>query len=69
MVAMGNLFAQKGGRMREMIEGRSCELAYPPPYSPGLTPIEQAFLKVKGITCGKWKRKHASRRSRRWAGF
>lgn len=49
MVVMDNLSAHKGGRVKEIIEGRGCELAYPPPYSPDLNPIEQAFSKVKGL--------------------
>jgi hypothetical protein len=41
--------AHKGGRVKEIIEGRGCELLYLPPYSPDFNPIEQAFSKVKGI--------------------
>ncbi len=49
MVVMDNLSAHKGGRVKEIIEGRGCELIYLPPYSPDLNPIEQAFSKVKGL--------------------
>lgn len=49
MVVMDNLSTQKGRRMREIIEGSSCKLAYPPPHSPDLNPSEQAFSKVKGL--------------------
>ncbi len=35
--------------MRQLIEGRGCELLYLPPYSPDLNPIEQAFAKVKAL--------------------
>jgi transposase len=50
MVAMDNLSAHnKGGRVKEIIEGRGCELLYLPPYSPDFNPIEQAFSKVKGL--------------------
>jgi transposase len=49
MVVMDNLAAHKGGRVKEIIEGRGCELLYLPPYSPDFNPIEQAFSKVKGI--------------------
>jgi transposase len=48
-VVMDNLSAHKGGRVKEIIEGRGCELLYLPPYSPDFNPIEQAFSKVKGI--------------------
>ena len=43
------LKAHKGGRIKEIIEGRGCELLYLPPYSPDFNPIEQAFSKVKGL--------------------
>ncbi len=49
VVVMDNLSAHKGGRVRQIVEGRGCELAYLPPYSPDLNPIEQAFSKVKGL--------------------
>jgi transposase len=49
VVIMDNLSAHKGGRVRELIEGRGCELLYLPPYSPDLNPVEEAFSKVKGL--------------------
>jgi transposase len=49
VVVMDNLSAHKGGRVREIIEGRGCELIYLPPYSPDLNPIEEAFAKLKGL--------------------
>jgi len=49
IVAMDNLSAHKGERVRELIEGRGCELIYLPPYSPDLSPIEEAFSKIKGL--------------------
>ncbi len=48
VVVMDNLSAHKGGRVREIVEGRGCEVLYLPPYWPDLNPIEQAFWKVKG---------------------
>ena len=48
-VVMDNLSAHKGERVKEIIEGRGCELLYLPPYSPDFNPIEQAFSKVKGL--------------------
>jgi transposase len=48
VVVMDNLSAHKGGRVREIVEGRGCELLYLPPYSPDLNPIEGAFAKIKG---------------------
>jgi transposase len=49
MVVMDNLSSHKGGRVKEIIEERGCELIYLPPYSPDFNPIEQAFSKVKGL--------------------
>ena len=49
VVVMDNLSAHKGGRVREIVEGRGCELLYLPPYSPDFNPIEQAFSKVKAL--------------------
>ena len=47
VVVMDNLSSHKSQRVRELIEGRGCELLYLPPYSPDLNPIEQAFAKLK----------------------
>ena len=52
VVVMDNLSAHKGGRVKEIVEGRGCEPLYLPPYSPDLTPIEQAFAKVKRLLRG-----------------
>jgi transposase len=49
IVVMDNLSSHKGSRVRELIEGRGCELMYLPPYSPDLNPIEEAFAKFKGM--------------------
>jgi transposase len=49
VVVMDNLSAHKGGRVKELIEQRGCELIYLPPYSPDLNPIEEAFSKIKGL--------------------
>jgi transposase len=49
IVVMDNLSSHKGGRVRELIEARGCELMYLPPYSPDLNPIEEAFSKLKTL--------------------
>ena len=49
VVVMDILSAHKGGRVRDLIEARGCELVYLPPYSPDMNPIEEAFAKVKGL--------------------
>jgi transposase len=49
IVVMDNLGAHRPKRVRELIEGKDCELIYLPPYSPDLNPIEEAFSKIKHI--------------------
>jgi transposase len=53
VVAMDNLSPHKGPRVREvreLVEGRGCELLYLPPYSsPDLNPIGEAFAKLKAL--------------------
>jgi transposase len=45
VVVMDNLGAHKPKRVRELIEGRGCELLY----LPDNNPIEEAFSKIKGL--------------------
>jgi transposase len=49
IVVMDNLGAHRPKRVRELIEGRGCELLYLPSYSPEYNPIEEAFAKVKHL--------------------
>ncbi len=49
VVVMDNLSAHKGDRVRALVEKAGCVLLYLPPYSPDLSPIEEAFSKVKGL--------------------
>ncbi len=49
VVVMDNLSAHKSEEVRELIEGRGCEVLFLPPYSPDLNPIEEAFSKIKGL--------------------
>jgi transposase len=49
VLVMDNLPAHKPDRVRELIEGRGCELVYLPGYSPDYNPIEEAFSKIKEI--------------------
>jgi transposase len=49
VVVMDNLTAHKGERVKELIEGRGCELLYLPPYSPDFNPIEETFAKIKNL--------------------
>ena len=47
VVVLDNLAAHEGERVRELVEGRGCELLFLPPYSPDFSPIEEAFSKLK----------------------
>lgn len=49
VVVLDGLGAHRSGRVREIIEGRGCDLVFLPPYSPDLNPIEEAFSKIKNI--------------------
>jgi hypothetical protein len=49
VVIMDNLGAHRPKRIRELIEGRGCELVNLPAYSPDYNPIEEAFAKIKNL--------------------
>ncbi len=49
IVILDNLSSHKISGVREAIEARGARLAYLPPYSPDLNPIEQAFAKLKSL--------------------
>jgi len=56
IVVLDNLSSHHRSGVREAIEAAGCMLAYLPPYSPDLNPIEQLFSKLKSLL-----RKHAER--------
>lgn len=56
VVVLDNLSVHKGERVRQMIEARGCQVLFLPAYSPDLTPIEEAFSKLK-----TWLRRLAAR--------
>lgn len=49
VVVMDNLAAHKVDGVSEAIEATGAEVAYLPPYSPDLNPIEQLFAKLKAL--------------------
>jgi transposase len=49
IVILDNLSVHKSAAIRKAIEDRGCQLVFLPTYSPDLTPIEQAFSKLKAI--------------------
>lgn len=47
IVVMDNLQAHKSAQVRTAIEAKGCQLLFLPSYSPDLSPIEEAFSKLK----------------------
>lgn len=49
IVVMDNLSAQTGPKVRQGIAAKGCQLLFLPSYSPDLSPIEEAFSKLKAF--------------------
>src|SRR5262249_28166204 len=49
IVVMDNLSVHKGARVRHLIEEKGCQVLFLPAYSPDLSPIEEAFSKIKAF--------------------
>src|SRR5436309_3437421 len=47
VVVVDNVGAHKPDRIRELVTAAGCELVFLPAYSPDLSPIEEAFSKIK----------------------
>lgn len=60
VLVLDNLPTHKTSGVREAIAARGATLMYPPPYSPGLNPIEQLFPKLKALLRKAAARIHAS---------
>ena len=58
VVVLDNVSVHKGERVRQAIEARGCQVLFLPTYSPDLTPIEEAFSKLKA-----WLRRLGARTS------
>lgn len=43
------IYTHTGEKVRQAIEGRGCQLLFLPSYSPDLSPIEEAFSKLKAF--------------------
>lgn len=56
VVVMDNLICHKRAGVKRAIERVGCTVAYLPPYSPDLNPIELAFAKLKGLLRSAGKR-------------
>ena len=49
VMVLDNLSVHTSGRARQAIEARGCQMLFLPAYSPALTPIEEAFSKLKAF--------------------
>lgn len=49
IVILDNLNTHTGDKVRHAIEARGCQLLFLPSYSPDLSPIEEAFSKLKAV--------------------
>jgi len=49
IVLMDNLSVHKSRWVRDLVEGRGCQLWLLPSYSPDMNPIEEAFSKAKNL--------------------
>jgi transposase len=49
IVILDNLSTHTGAKIRHAIEARGCQLLFLPSYSPDLSPIEEAFSKLKAF--------------------
>ena len=49
IVILDNLNTHTGESVRQAIEARGCQLLFLPSYSPDLSPIEEAFSKLKAV--------------------
>ncbi len=49
LVVVDNVGAHKPDRIGELVAGAGCELVFLPAYSPDLSPVEEAFSKIKTL--------------------
>jgi len=49
VLVVDNVGAHKPDRIRQLVEAAGCELVFLPAYSPDLSPIEEAFSKIKAL--------------------
>jgi transposase len=49
VVVVDNVGAHKPDRMRSLVEAAGCRLIFLPAYSPDLSPVEEAFSKIRTV--------------------
>jgi transposase len=69
IVVVDNLRQHHGERARRAIEARGASLWFLPSYSPDLTPIEEAFAKVKALLRRAAARTHEALAAAFWAAL
>ena len=60
VVILDNVSAHTGDRVRHLIAERGCQVLWLPTYSPDLTPVEEAFSKLKAFLRRVGTRTHAA---------
>jgi transposase len=69
IVVLDNLRQHRSARVRQAIEARGAALWFLPAYSPDLSPIEEAFAKVKALLRQAAARTHAALAAAIWAAL
>ena len=49
VIVVDNVGAHQPERIRELVHAAGCELVFLPAYSPDLSPVEEAFSKLKAL--------------------
>jgi len=49
ILVLDNVATHKGTALRRLVAGAGCQLRFLPPYSPDLSPIEEAFAQLKAL--------------------
>lgn len=49
ILVLDNVRTHKSAALRQLVEAAGCQLRFLPPYSPDLSPIEEAFSKFKAL--------------------
>jgi transposase len=49
VIVVDNVGAHQPERIRELVHAAGCELVFLPAYSPDLSPVEEAFSKIKAV--------------------
>jgi transposase len=53
VVVLDGLGAHRTEKVRELVRAKGADLLFLPSYSPDLNPIEEAFSKIKTLSCAR----------------